>query len=365
MGRGRTLLLASVVAAMATVTAPVAPVAASHELEELQVIVALNAAGGDKISVLDLAATPPDGYEALASEVAVSLDSPEGSFRTSEDFDGGYAHPDAKLAQPDDRGRLRWSLDTGKLQVLAQQEGYEAVIVVVCTPQVRQLVTALVAPQEAPFGSPGSRCRGWYQEVDDPSIRAVVELVPDRGRYPRAVLRVVGTAAIAFGVLGLAATLLRRGPLRRRSLASWLLSVGAALAVAPLGWTVTSVALWITGPAADPMLLGGGTDAEQVARTLLPGLAFLLPALLPAVILLSAARRPAPAPPGPVVAAGPPVPMWWPTSWWGHWAASGGPQAPATPPAPPPAGPPPAGPPALAPPPGSGSGWVPPGAGGG
>ena len=350
MRRGRSLPVAWLAAAAAMAVCLPVPAAASHENDALEVVVALNAAGDDKISVLDLAGTS-DAHE-LASDVAISLDRPAGSFRTSSDLVGyQYIHPDAKLTQPDGRGGLQYTLDTGNLQVLAQQEGFEGVIMVVCTPQVRQVIDALVAAADAPYATPGSRCRGWYQEVDDPPIRAVVHLLPDRGRYPWAMSRVAGTAAITFALLGLGATLLRRGPLRTRSLASWLLSIAAAVTVAAIGWATVSMVLWITGPPADPILLGGGTVGEQVARTLLPGLAFLVPALLPAVILLSAPRR-RPPPPPPTALAGPPVPTWWPTAWWERWASQGA--NPATP-APPPPPPPQAGP----------AGWTPPGAGGG
>jgi len=321
MTRGRSLLLAFV-ATVAIAAAPAAPAAASHDLLELEVIVALNAAGDDSISVGDLSNDSPASYLELASDVAVALDRPAGSFRTSSGLEGGHIHPDGKLATPDGRGGLSYTLDTGKLQLLAQQEGYEAVIVVVCTPPVRQVVDALVAPVGAPYGTPGNRCRGWYQEADAPPIRAVVQLLPDRDRYSSAMIRVVGAAAITFALLGLAATLLRRGPLPRRSTASWLLSIGSAVVLAPLGWATVSLILWLKGPPADPMLLGGGSDGEQVARTLLPGLAFLVPALLPAAVLLSAARTQGP-PPKPPVAAGPPVPLWWPTAWWERWAAQG------------------------------------------
>ena len=338
MRRGWALLLASLVAAVVVSLSPT-PAAASHELDELEIIVALNAAGDDKISVVDI--TGASGRSVgLASDVALSLDRPAGSFRTSHGFEGGFIHPDAKLTQPDERGGLSYPLDTAKLQLLAQQEGYEAVIVVVCTPQVRQVVDALITPEEAPHATPGSRCRGWYQDVDAPPIRAVVQLLPDRDRYSSAMLKVAGATAITFALLGLGATALRRGPLRRRSTASWLLSLGALAVVAPIGWAAVSAILWLTGPPADPMLLGGGTDGEQVARTLVPGLAFLVPALLPAAVLLSTARKEV-APPAPAVAAAPAVPTWWPTWWWQHWAAQAPPPAP-SPPLPPPVPPPPA-----------------------
>ena len=350
MRRGRSLVVAWLAAAAALAVCRPVPAAASHQNDALEIVVALNAAGEDKISVLDLAGTS-DAHE-LASDVAISLDRPAGSFRTSTDLEGYlYIHPDAKLTQPDGRGGRQYALDTGNLQVLAQQEGFEGVIIVVCTPQVRQVIDALVAAEDAPYGTPGSRCRGWYQQVDDTPIRAVVHLLPDRGRYPWAMSRVGGTAAITFALLGLGATLLRRGPLRTRSLASWLLSIGAAVTVAGIGWATVSLVLWITGAPADPMLLGGGTVGEQVARTLLPGLAFLVPALLPAAILLSAPRRQQPPPP-PAALAGPQAATWWPTAWWERWASQGmAPPVPARPPPPPPHG--------------GGPGWTPPGAGGG
>ena len=349
MRQGRSLLFAALIAGVAVVSSPAAPAAGSHDLEELEVIVALNAAGDDKISVSDVSSDPTTGYTSLASDVAISMDQPSGSFRTSEDIDGGYVHPAAKLARPDPRGGLSYAVDTGELQVMAEDQGYEAVVFVVCTPQVRQLIDALLAPQEVPYGAPGSRCRGWYQEVDEPAIRATVHLRPDRDRYSSAVIRVAGAAAITFAVLGLGATLLRRGPLRHRSFVSWLLAVGSAVVVAPVGWMTVSIVLWLRGPPADPMLLGGGSDGEQVLRTLLPGLAFVIPALLPAAVLLSAARKPKPPPVPP--AAAPAVPMWWPNEWWERWAAQAG----APPPSPPP--PPPA-------PPG-GTGWARPGGSGG
>ncbi len=341
---GRLGALATVlVGAFACVLVLAAPAAASHDDNELQVIVALNAAGGDRITVYDATS---DTYEGLASEVAEALDQAPGSFRASEDLHGGSIRPNDKLARPDGRGGFTYTLDTGKLQVLAQGQGYDAVIVVLCTPKLHQVVDALRAPQAAPYASPGSRCRGWYQPPDEPTIRAVVQLLPDRQRYPAAVLRVAGAAAISFGLVGLGATFLRRGPLKRRSVWSWLLAAAAVVTI-PLTWGAVTLAFWLSGAAADPVLLGGGGAGEQVARTLLPGLAFLAPALLPAVILLSAARKERPPPADRYGTVAPPVPMWWPTPWWQQWAAAGG--APA---APGPAAPPPPGP----------SGWAPPGA---
>lgn len=331
MNRRHGALAAVLVGAAACVLVLAAPAAASHDDRELQVIVALNAAVGDKITV---SGAPSDtGYLGLASEVAEALDQAPGSFRASEDLQRGSIHPNDKLAQPDGRGGLTYTLDTGKLQVLAQGQGFDAVIVVLCTPKVHQVVDTLLAPQAAPYARPGGRCRGWYQPPDEPTIRAVVHLLPDRQRYPAAVLRVAGAAAVSFGLLGLGATLLRRGPLQRRSLASWLLAAAAVLSI-PLTWGAVSLALWLSGATADPMLLGVGGPGEQVARTLLPGLAFVAPALLPAVILLSAPGRERPPPTAPHGPAAPPVPSWWPTSWWQQWAAAGG--TPASPGASPP-----------------------------
>ncbi len=344
LGALATVLLGSVACSLLLA----APAAASHDDKELQVIVALNAAGGDKITVYD-AAFDTTSYVGLASEVAEALDQAPGSFRASEEVDGGAVHPNDKLAQPDGRGGLSYTLDTGKLQVLAQGEGYDAVIVVICAPKLHQVVDTLLAPQAAPYASPGSRCRGWYQPPDEPTIRAVFQLVPDRQRYPAAVLRVAGAAAISFGLVGLGATLLRRGPLRRRSVWSWLLAAAGVLTI-PLTWGAVSLALWLSGAATDPVLLGAGGAGEQVARTLLPGLFFVAPALLPAIILLSAARQERPPPPARFGPVGPPEPTWWPTPWWQQWAAAGGAPAAPGPSAPPPPGP---------------SGWTPPGADGG
>ena len=256
--------------------------------------------------------------------MAVALDRPVGSFHPVEDLDGAHVDLDAKLARPDARGGLAYALDTARLQLVAQRRGYHALIVEVCTPRVRQLVDALVAPEPSPGANPGSRCRGWYQPVDDPPIRAVVQLAPDRRRYPLAVGRVVGAAAIAFGIIGIGATLLRRGPLRRRSLVSWLLAAGVGLAVVALGWSTATFALWLSGAPADPVLLGGGSVGEQVARTLLPGLVFLLPALLPPAILLTVPRRDS-KPAVPAAPIGPPTVTWWPAAWWPQWAAQGAP----------------------------------------
>ena len=153
-------------------------------------------------------------------------------------------------------------------------------------------------------------------------VGAVVHLQPDRARYGWAMSRMAGTA-VAFAPLGLAATLLCRGPLRRRSPASWLLSIGAAVPRAPVGWVAVSTILWVAGPPGDPMLLGGGTGGEQVARTLLPGLALVVPALLLAAVLQSGARRqkPPPAPPAPAALS---LQVWWPTPWLQQWASQGG-----------------------------------------
>ncbi len=322
MSRARAALSFSLVAAVALIGLLAAPAAANHDDKELEVIVALNAAGRDRISVRD-ATFDSTSYLSLTNDVAGALDRPSGSFRTSENLDGGVIVPDAKLSRPDGRGGLGYGVDTGKLQVLAQRDGYDAVIFVVCSPKVRQLVESLVAAEDAPYGSPGSRCRGWYQPVDEPTIRAVVHLFPDRQRYPAAVLHVVGSAAIAFGLLGLGATLLRRGPLKCRSVASWLLSAAAAVVVGPAGWGIAALVIWLSGAAADPMLLGGGTIGEQVARTVLPGLIFVVPGLLPAVILLSAAAKPKLPPPSPGP-TGDALPLWWPAQWWQQWAAQAG-----------------------------------------
>jgi len=346
MNRGRGALAAVLLATVACLVLLAAPAAASHDDNELQVIVALNAAGGDKITVYDATVNTNEG---LASEVAEALDQAPGSFRASEDLHGGSIRPNDKLARPDGRGGFTYTLDTGKLQVLAQAQGYDAVIVVFCTPKLHQVVDTLLAPQAAPYASPASRCRGWYQPPDEPTIRAAVQLVPDRQRYPAAVLRVAGAAAISFGLVGLGATFLRRGPLKRRSVWSWLVATAGVLTI-PLTWGAVSLAFWLTGAAADPVLLGGGEVGEQVARTLLPGLAFVAPALLPAVILLSAARKERPPPADRYGPVAPPVPTWWPTPWWQQWAAAGGAPAAPSPSAPPTPGP---------------SGWAPPGANGG
>lgn len=344
MHRGRIAVVGALLGVLLGLLATAGPgarsAAANHDDKELEVVVALNAAGRDRISVRD-ATFDTTSYVILATEVAVALDRPVGSFRASEDVDGGFVELTAKLAQPDRRGGLSYTVDTGKLQLLAQHNGYDAVILVVCAPKVRQIVDALVAPQSAPYASPGSRCRGWYQPPDEPAFQAVVQLLPDRQRYPAALLRVAGAFAISFGVVGIGATLLRRGPLQRRSLWSWLLSTAAVLAI-PMGWGTVTLALWASGAAADPVLLGGRSVGDQVARTLLPGLIFVVPALAAVVILLSApgAKRSPPAPPGPVAA---PPPAWWPAAWWQQWAAQG-----SAPPRPPPT----AGP--------DGSGWSPP-----
>jgi len=327
MHRRRAAVFALFVA-VAGLGASARPASANHRDNSLWVTVAINAAGRDRLSITD-DNFDSTSYVRLASDVAVALDRPSGSFRSVEDFDGAHVLLDEKLARPDPAGRLSFTLDTGKLQVLADNEGYDSLIVELCTPRVHQVVDALVAPEPAPGSRRGSRCRGWYQQINDPAIRAVVQLDPDRHRYPWAVGRVVGAAAIAFGLLGIGATLLRRGPMRRRSWVSWLLSTGSALGVVPLGWGAATLGLWWTGAVADPMLLGGGPVGEQVARTMLPGLVFLLPALLPAAVLLTVPRRVRPrrAPPPAPVPAGPAAATWWPTAWWPQWAAQGAPRA--------------------------------------
>lgn len=390
MHRGRisaTVVGAALVVVASLVLAWGRPAAANHNQEEdqLWVTVAINAAGSDRVSVTDDAVVDGRTWSSVAADAAVALGRDEGTFQTHEDYDQAYAEFDEKLAQPSARGGLSWSVDSGNLQLLAQTEGYEVLLLEVCTPRVRQVVNALVTPESLQFNSPGSRCRGWYQFVDDPPIRAEFELSPDRDRYPLAVGRAIGSAAIAFGILGIGATLLRRGPLHRRSAVSWVLGVGCALVLGFAGWTTVTVLMWWNGSANDPMLLSGGDIPEQVARTMLPGLVFLLPALLPAAVLLSAPRKEKPPPPPrptwPVAA--PPAAAWWPQAWWPEWAAQnpqgqppptgwgsgpapGGPPPPPTPPPPgqaaPPTGAPPMGPP---PPGGPSSGWAPPGSGGG
>jgi len=311
------------VAAAVVVLADAGPAAANHEDRRLWVTVAINAAGRDRLVVTDYSLNSGNDLR-LASAVALALDRPPGSFRAVRDLGGAHVVLRDKLARPDVRGGLSYALDSGKLQVLAQNEGYKSVIVEVCAPRVRQVFDTLVAPEASPHSSPGSRCRGWFQPVEDPSIRAVFQLAPDRGRYPAAVGRVVGVAAIAFGLAGIGATLLRRGPLRRRSLASWLLSGGIVVGVVPLGWGAATVALWLSGAAADPMLLGDGSVGEQVARTLLPGLVFVLPALLPAVLLLSVPPKEKGQPPTSPATLGPSAVTWWPAEWWPLWAARRG-----------------------------------------
>lgn len=354
MCRGRAVLAALTVSLVAVTALSARPGAASHDDTELRVTVAINAAGDDRLSVSDTTYDSTDDVE-LASAVAIALDRPPGSFRVAEDWDGADVVLRDKLARPDSRGGLSYAVDTGKLQLLADQNGYEAVVLQVCAPRVRQVVSSLVASQR--IDSPGSRCRGWYQPVDEPPIRAVVQLAPDRHRYPTAVGRTIGAVAVTFGILGIGATLLRRGPLRRRSLASWLLAGGIGLVVAPVGWGAVTLILWWTGAPADPMLLDPGSVGEQVARTLLPGLGFVLPALLPAAILLTVApkEKALPRGPAPLAAAspgGPPATTWWPAAWWAQWAAQGQPPA-----APPPAA---EAPTAVSE---GGGGWAPPGSG--
>ena len=376
MDRRRASVLA-VVAAMASALATMAlllvlgrPAAANHEQDEdqLWVTVAINAAGGDRMSVTDDTYAAGREWRDMGADVAVALGQSPDSFTSREDYDAALVELGNKLAVPDQRGGLSWSFDSGELQLLAQERGYEVLLLELCTPRVRQVVNALVTPESLDYRTPGTRCRGWFQFVDDPPIRAVVELSPDRGRYPRAVGRSLGTAAIAFGALGIVATLLRRGPLRRRRAASWVLAVASAVMVAGSGWLVVTIAMWWNGSAADPVLLSRGSIGEQVARTMLPGLAFLLPALLPAALLLTVPRREKP-PPAPLPAwPGTPPPQqapWWPQAWWPEWAAQhpqGQPPPPgwgaaAPSPAPPQTNPPPH-PPPPAPPP---SGWAPPG----
>ena len=388
MRRGRLRFAAAAVALVAAVVPIVlaaGPAAASHNQQddELWVTVAINAAGGDRLSVTDESTSGSRIWSGLAADVAIALGHRAGSFRTLEDYFGGYVELDDKLAIPNERGGLSWAFDTAALQLLAIDEGYEAVLFEVCTPRVRQVVNSILAAEELPYDSPGSRCRGWYQPVDDPPLRGVFELAPDRQRYPRVVGRTVGVAAIAFGIFGIGATLLRRGPLRRRTVASWIVASAAALVTAPLGWGVATVLLWWNGSAADPVMLSGGSVLEQVMRTIGPGLVFLLPALLPAGVLLSVPRQAAPPPtpftPAAWPAAAPPAAAWWPAAWWPQWAAGqgqppgwswppAGPPPPpgwaAGPPPPPSPGgarpdPPPPAPPA--PPPPDSSIWAPPG----
>lgn len=314
------LLMAAVLA-----TFGARPAASSHAVEDLLfVTIAINAAGQDRLSIAGDLSDPTisTDYVALASDVAVALDRTPGSFRSERDFEGAAVVLDDKLAEPDERGGLSYALDSGSLQVLAQRAGFEAVIVELCTPRMRRVVAALVAPESVGWSAPGSRCGGWYQPVDEQPIRAEIQLRPDRQRFPRAVGRTVGAAAITFGILGIGATLLRRGPLRHRSLVSWLLASGSLLLVALIGFTATALILWWTGAANDSMLLGGGSVGSHLLRILLPGLAFGVPAFLPATILLSASKKPKIPPPAPRP-PGPATPIWWPAERWTQWAAQG------------------------------------------
>lgn len=311
----------------AVVGAQARPAAARHDDLQLWVTIAVNAAGEDRIAVFDYSVGSTD-YASLASGVATALGLPPGSFRSIGGGGGARVVLDEKLARPDGRGRLSYALDSGKLQVLAARDGYKSVVIEVCTPKVRQVINALVAPGNSASVSPTSRCRGWFRAVGESPIRARLELSPDRQRYPAAMGRAAGVAAVAFGLLGIGATLLRRGPLRRRSVVSWLLSAASALSVGPVGWGVVSLALWLSGTAADPVLIGGGSVRDQVARTLLPGLVFVVPALLPGAVLLSVPRRQRMRRPPPVTPTMPALSTWWPTAWWSQWAAQGSPGAP-------------------------------------
>ena len=106
------------------------------------------------------------------------------------------------------------------------------------------------------------RLRG-FPEVDREQLVRFFRLT----RYGWAMSRVAGTAGIAFAPLGLAATLLRRGALRRCSPASWLLSIGAAVPVAPVGWFAVSTILWVGPRRGRRRLLTGASAVDrQVGR---------------------------------------------------------------------------------------------------
>lgn len=380
-------LSASVLAAVAMAAVVGGPAAANHNQDgdEMWVTVAINAAGPDRISVTDENFVPDRDWTDVAAHAAVAIGQPEGSFDAFEDYDSAYAELEAKLTRTDDRGALSWAFDTGALQLLAQQEGYDALLFEICTPRVKQVYNTVMSPPPSRWDSAGSRCRGWFQPVEESPFRGTVELSPDRNRYPAAVVRAAAAAATTLVVLGLATLLLRRGPLKRRSIGSWLIALGSAFGVSAFGWGLVAFSLWWTGATHDPVMLGQGSVGEQVARAMLPGLIFLVPALAPALILLTAPRKEKAAPTSPP--AGPRQGMWWPPpGTWPHGGGSwqtaplGGPWGPApVPPGPPPygtpappawapppvfgapPGPPPTGPPTGEPPPSTPSGWALPG----
>ena len=272
-------------AAAAAVVAAPGPAAADHQ-GVLQVTVGLSAAGPDGVDLLGVEEREAEVVQGVVAALAL----PDGSWRSSSAPGSGVSlEPDLPLAvlQPD--GRFRYDVDTGALQLLAQRHGYDEVVLQVCAPRVSQRVEALVAPGSGHSGL--RRCHGWRLAADDQPVRARLVLAPGAGRFPAAVWRTIGVAAVAFGLLGAGASWLRQGPLRRRTWASWLLAGTSTVVVGGAGWLVTTVVLLVRDVGADAVLLGGGGVAEHVARTTLPGLLFLVPALLPAVVLL---RAPAP-----------------------------------------------------------------------
>jgi hypothetical protein len=338
--------LGALFAWLAVSVAMAGPAAANHssDADEMWVTVAINAAGADRVSVTDENFVSERRWEGVASEAAVAIGRPEGSFEAFDDIDSAYAELDDKLARTDDRGALSWAFDTGNLQLLAQREGYDVLLFEVCTPRVRQVVSTLMAPQPSDFDSPGSRCRGWFQPVDEPAIRGSVQLTPDRNRYSSAMNRTIAAAVNTLVVLGIGAFLLRRGPLKRRSVGSWLVALGAAFGVSLFGWGLVTFTLWWTAAPADSVMLGEGSEGEQVARTMLPGLIFVLPALVPALLLLTVPRKERVV--APIRPMGPPPGAWGPGGPWQQWGGQSGPPPGPWGSAPAPPGPPPYGAPA-------------------
>lgn len=321
MSRATGRAAAAVVAAVLGWLALAGPASAAEpDKGDLTILVVLNAAGDDVVSISDDEAGTVELRARLAERVADHLGIPPQRRR----IDAGYetlVHVDGKLAYIAG-GRFEVPVDTGPLQVQAAENGYSALAFGVCAPKVRVEAHTVQSPFPAGIGPVLSPCRGWYLATDEAAVTGAITYLPDRERYPAAIGRAMLAAAVLGGGLAAGAWLLRRGPMRWRSWLSWLVVLGAGGAVAAGGWAVTTIALLVSGAAADPVLLGGGSAAEQALRTMLPGLLFAAAAAVPAAVLLSAPGKPAVAATMAGAGVGAAVePVWWPRSWWPVWAA--------------------------------------------
>lgn len=286
---------------------------------DLYVVVVVNAAGGDVVTLShDETATDSPGLE-LAGEVAARLGLATDRRRIDGDELETVIHVRGKVATIVG-DRFTVPVDTGPLQVIAADAGYSALFFAVCPPRVKVETNTVLSPSPDRVGPLLSPCRGWYVEVDDAAVTGDITLLPDAGRYPRALGLLALVALTGAALLGVGSWLLRRGSLHHRTWVSWLLGLGSVAGLGLVGWIVSVGVLMASGAATDPVLLRGGTVVEEVARTLLPGLLLIAAGTVPALVLLSAPRRRVTLPAAPIGPVEQSPALWWPLSWWPAWA---------------------------------------------